>query len=71
MSMFFLWRDPKALRVSTVRRNLPAQPFGQYASPPVMFEDLATVQALIRHANVSVSMNTYVQAVTTVAKTLV
>jgi len=27
-------------------------------------EDVATVQALIRHANVSVTMNTYVQAVT-------
>jgi integrase len=27
-------------------------------------EDVATVQALMRHANVSVTMNTYVQAVT-------
>ena len=27
-------------------------------------EDVATVQALMRHANVSVTMNTYIQAVT-------
>jgi integrase len=27
-------------------------------------EDVATVQALMRHANVSVTMNTYVQALT-------
>jgi integrase len=27
--------------------------------------DVATVQALMRHANASVTMNTYVQAVTT------
>jgi hypothetical protein len=30
---------------------------------PKIGEDVATVQALMRHANVSVTMNTYVQAV--------
>ena len=57
MSMFFLWRDPKALRVSTVPQKLASPIFGQCASPPVMCcgrdEDVSADELYVRRYSVS------------------